>query len=140
MNLHIKPIFSALFLMLSLVTFSCKESEETEIPHPLNEATITILSPTEHEIVTAADSVHITGNITGKQTIHGYHLTIRKKSDNTELFTKKIHVHSTQIEINQKWAIDKNLIASDMLELEVTAILDHDNHTANKKVSFHCHH
>src|SRR6478609_3941567 len=102
MNLPIKPLFSALFLILSLATFSCKETVETETPHPLNEATISVLTPTEHEAVTSADSVHITGNITGRETIHGYTLTIRKKADNSELFTKKIHVHNTQIEINQK--------------------------------------
>lgn len=132
-NFQIKSAFSAFFLMLALVTVSCEEEDEVE---PVNTATISISSPTEGAMVMANDSATIAGTITGEQTLHGYTLYVRRKSDNAELFKKEIHDHNTNITFNQKWGVGPVTTHTE-LELEVVVTLDHEGHTTNKKVNFH---
>lgn len=136
-TLQFKTILSALFLTVSVVTFSCKEDKQAD-PEPLNAATITITSPAEHAAINASDSVNITGTITATQNLHGYTLYIRRQSDNLELFKKEVHGHATNITIAEKCLLDKTLASSQTLELEVVASLDHDGNTASKKQAFHC--
>ena len=132
-----KSIFATFFIAVCLTTFSCKENHH-EDPHPKNDATITISSPKEHSSVAAQDSVHITGTITATQTLHGYTIFVRRKSDNKELFKKEFHVHSTNITIDQKCLLNNPASARQALELEVVTALDHAGNTASKKAEFQC--
>jgi hypothetical protein len=86
----------------------------------------------------ANDIVPIVGTITAPTEMHGYEITLRNRTDNTVLFTTSGHAHGTAVTLNEKWT---NTVSSDTeVELEVAAILDHDNNKTVKKVIIHCHH
>ena len=135
-SLFHKSAFSFISCLLLIGSFSCTQTDKTEDPAPMNSAVITITSPTENYMGMVTDSVHITGTITGQQTLHGYTLSIRKKADNAKVFYKSIHDHKTAIEINQKWKA-AGLEGHTDLVLEIVTTLDHDGNKASKKVNFH---
>jgi hypothetical protein len=134
-SLFHKSTFSFISCLLLSGAFSCTESDKNEDPAPLNSAVITITSPSENYMGMPTDSVHISGTITGQQTLHGYTISIRKKADNAEVFYKSIHEHKTAIEINQKWKANGIESHTDLV-LEIVTALDHDGNKASKKVNF----
>ncbi|KAA9325688.1 hypothetical protein [Adhaeribacter soli] len=135
-SLFHKSAFSFISCLFLIGAFSCTESYKNDDPAPHNSAVITITSPSENYMGMPTDSVHITGTITGQQTLHGYTISIRKKTDNAEVFFKSVHDHKTAIEINQKWKA-AGLEGHTDLVLEIVTTLDHDGNKASKKVNFH---
>lgn len=118
----------------TLFLTSCGKDDDDDVVNPVDEITIT--APTDGAIVNAGQSVAITGTITGKHEIHGYSLFVRQKTDGKVLFTKDVHDHSSNIAINETWAID-TVAKHKELELEVRATLDHDGNTMSKKITLH---
>ena len=128
------PLFF-LFLLLAFVTFSCQEDSE-DIVEPTKTATITITSPATNGMVMANDSATVSGTIEAAEKLHGYSISIRRKSDNAEIFRQESHAHNTTLNFSHKWLVE-NITTHTELELEIIATLDHDGHTASKKVNFH---
>lgn len=120
---------------ISSLFISCKREQPVEEEKP-NSATITITSPADSSTYNHGDTVLITGSVVGLYELHGYELTIRNTADSTVLYSKDEHVHGTSFNFNEFWV--NNVTDHSNLELEVTAVLDHEGNTATKKVHFHC--
>ena len=102
------------------------------------QATITLTAPAEGTMFLANAVVPITGTITAPASMHGYEITLRNKATNVVLFTANGHAHGTSLSFNEQWT---NNVSSDAeVEIEVVAILDHDDNKTVKKTTIHCHH
>ena len=127
-----------LFLLPTIALFSlvalnaCKKDE-----HPANEATFDITSPTEGQMVMAGATLAIKATLTGKESLHGWKVELRKKADNTILFTAEAHDHDLVLTIDEVWT--NNVTEHTDLVLEVFAQLDHDGTFSSKTVNLHAH-
>lgn len=135
-NFQIKSAFAAFLLLFTAAFTSCDNDDDHHVDPATPTAEITLTAPTEGAVVNAGQTVAITGTIVGKSEIHGYKLFVRQKKDSKVLFTKDVHDHSSNITINQSWAID-TVAKLKELELEVVATLDHAGNTATKKITMY---
>ncbi len=124
---HILPSL----VLISLVALNaCKKNEPAA-----NTATIEITSPQEGQMFAKGDTVHITATLTGQLNLHGWEVAIRKKADNTVVYTNSLHVHDLILQVNDFWIND---VTEDTgMVLEVSAQLDHEGTLASKTVNFH---
>ena len=127
------------FLLLPLITLlslvlldSCKKDEAHA-----NEATIDITSPQEGQMFHQGETVNIKATLTGKESLHGWEVVVRKKSDGAVLFEKDAHVHDLILIIDESWT--NSLTDHTDLVLEVFAQLDHDGTKTSKVINFHAH-
>lgn len=119
--------------IFSLVALNaCKKDD-----HDHNEATIEISSPTEGQMVMAGGNLAIKATLTGTESLHGWKVELRKKADNTVLFTADNHDHQMVLTIDEVWT--NNVTEHTDLVLEVFAQLDHDGTFATKTVNLHAH-
>lgn len=102
-----------------------------------NDATITIASPTAGQMFHGGEMVPIKATLTGEESLHGWKVEIRKKSDGTVLFTADAHNHAVTLTIDEVWV--NNLTEHTDLVLEVFARIDHDGAEVSKTVNFHAH-
>ena len=123
-------IVMAFLIILSMVACA-KHANDIEDNTP--KATIQILNPTAGTVFSSNDSISIQATAVATATIHGYDIIIRKAEDSAKLYFKHIHDHNDTLAINHKWKPDASNTA---LQMELVLYLDHDGHTANKKVSF----
>jgi len=120
--------------LAGLVTLNaCKKDDD----HHGNEATIEISSPTEGQMVMAGATLAIQATLTGKESLHGWKLELRKKSDGTVLFSADAHDHNLVLTIDESWT--NNVTEHTDLELEIWAQLDHDGTLESKVVNLHAH-
>jgi len=130
---------NAVLLLSSILLFSlvmmnaCKKDDHDHG----NEATITISSPTEGQQFHNGETVTIKATLTGTESLHGWKIEIRKKSDGTVLFSEDEHDHATTFTLEKTWT--NNLTEHTDLILEVFAQLDHDGLATSKTVNFHAH-
>ena len=131
---NLKLLLFFLFLFLGFTTISCDNDAETTV-EPTKTAIITITSPAENGIVTANDSATVSGTIEAEENLHGYTISIRRKADNAEIFRQENHAHKPTLSFSHKWLVE-NVSKPTELELEIITTLDHEGHTASKKVDF----
>jgi hypothetical protein len=131
---HTKNILCAAALMLAtFAVSSCKKDHPHTTP---DAATITINSPAAGSNYSPNDTVKIKATITAEESLHGGDIFIRNLADtSTAVFTTDFHTHGTDITIDTFWVNTLSGIAVN-LELEITAIIDHDGNTQSKKVAF----
>lgn len=130
-----KKYFFPLFSLLVVSTFlldACKKDEEHA-----NEATIEIITPQEGQMFHSGETVTIQATLTGKESLHGWKVEIRKAADNSVVFEADAHDHALSFAINETWT--NNVTEHTNLVLEVFAQLDHDGTLTSKKVNFHAH-
>lgn len=111
---------------------ACNKDED-----PANEATIEISSPTEGQMVMPGATLAIKATLTGKESLHGWKLELRKKADGTVLFSADAHDHALVLSIDETWT--NNVTEHTNLELEIWAQLDHDGALTSKVVNLHAH-
>ncbi len=127
-------LFSCFILILfSMALFSCKNDHH----HHAKDATITIISPTEGQVINQGDTVHINAVIVGEEILHGYEVYLRKKSDNSEIYSVDNHLHQQTIEVHEHWV--NNVDSHTEMVLEISVSLDHGGNKISKMVEFHCH-
>ncbi len=119
---------------ISLFAAACSKSdEEQEL-----DATITIESPKLGQVFEKGDTVHIEADIKATQELHGWEIVIRKKADNSVVYSEDKHTHGEELHIHEHWV--NNVTAHTDMILEVTAALDHTGKNLKTgTVSFHCH-
>lgn len=125
-------LFVLLALATSLSFFACEKEEHQ------HDAEISILAPTAGQTFSLNQTVSIQADITSEEELHGWEITLRKKSDNTVLYTTDKHTHGTTLEIREQWV--NNVTAHTDVVLEVKVALDHtSSETKTATVEFHCH-
>lgn len=121
-----------LFLALPAFFTACaKHNNDVEDVTP--QATIVFSSPAQGAVYNPGDSVLIQGTAVSTATVHGYDLIIRNAPDTAKLYFAHFHEHNATLLINTKW---KANVSSTALQAEVILYLDHDGHTASRKVGF----
>lgn len=129
-----RAFFALAALAIVVLINSCKNDEDPIV----DTANISITTPAEGATIEQGDPVHITGTITTEGELHGYEIYIRKKSDNTVVFSMDEHVHGKTLSFDEQWV--NNVTTHSDMELEVVANLSHEGDvTVSKKVNFHCH-
>ena len=123
-------ILTAFIITISIAACT-KHANDIEDNTP--KATIQILNPTAGTVFSSNDSISIQATAVATATIHGYDIIIRKAEDSAKLYFKHIHDHNDTLAINHKFKPDASNTA---LQMELVLYLDHDGHTANKKVNF----
>ena len=121
-------------MTLSLFVFSGCNKHKNDILEENPAAIITFSSPTAGASYHSNDSIAIKGRAIAANTMHGYDLIIKKVSNTTVYYTKHIHDHNDTLVIDQKWKSLQKTATN--LEAHVIVYLDHDGHTASKKVGF----
>lgn len=121
----------ALFSLVALN--ACKKDDHDHG----NEATIEITSPTEGQQFHNGETVTIKATLTGKETLHGWKIEIRKKSDGTVLFSDDDHDHATTLTVEKTW-VNTMTDHTDLI-VEVFAQVDHDGAMSSKTVNIHAH-
>ena len=119
------------FIITILMAACTKHVNDIEDTVP--KATIQVLQPTAGAVFNSNHSISIQATAVATATIHGYDIIIRKAEDSAKLYFKHIHDHNDTLAINHKFKPDASNTA---LQMELVLYLDHDGHTANKKVSF----
>lgn len=128
-----KYLFLLAFVVPALISLNaCKKEEDHG-----NEATITITSPQEGQMFHQGEAVAIKATLTGKESLHGWAIELRKKSDDMVLLQKSAHVHDLTLTIDESWT--NNVTEHTDLVLEVFVQLDHDGTKTSKVVNFHAH-
>lgn len=74
--------------------------------------------------------------VTGSAAMHGWELVIRKKNDQTVVYSTDAHDHAASYTIHGEWV--NNLSSSTPMEAVVTVTINHDGDTAVKSVNFTC--
>lgn len=129
-----RGLFALAALAMVVLINSCKNDEDPIV----DTANISITTPAEGAMIEQGAPVHITGTITTEGELHGYEIYIRKKSDNTVVFSVDEHVHGKTLSFDEQWV--NNVTTHSDMELEVVANLSHEGDvTVSKKVNFHCH-
>ncbi len=128
----------ATFIMIAfsaILLFTACEKDQLD---DIAALTIEISSPRSGQTFSLGDTVRIEANISATKELHGWKVVIRKKADNSVVFSRDRHTHGTSLKVNQTWVNNVNQ-HSDMI-LEVTAALDHSgSNLKTETVSFHCH-
>lgn len=125
-------LLSALALMGLVCLNACKKDD-----NQTNDATIEISSPTEGQMVMGGATLAIQATLTGKETLHGWKIEIRKKADDSVVYEVENHDHAVMLGINESWT--NNMTDHTDLVLEVSAEIDHDGTFVSKTVNFHAH-
>ena len=126
----------ALVAVTAVVTSSCSNSSDTQDPTPTPAATVVFNSPAQHQTYLPGDTVRINGAITTAQQMHGYHITVKRPSDNLVLDSLEAHFHGTETTFTHQWV--NTLTAASELEIEVEVVLDHDGNTFKQSCHIHC--
>jgi len=125
-------LLALLTLATSLSFFACDKEEHQ------HDAEISILAPTAGQTFSLNQTVSIQADITSEEELHGWEITLKKKSDNTVLYTTDKHIHGTSLQIREQWV--NNVTAHTDVVLEVKVALDHtSSETKTATVEFHCH-
>lgn len=134
MKKHIASLLLAAFALFGLLAVNaCKKDDHDHG----NEVTIEITSPTEGQQFHSGETVTIKATLTGKETLHGWKIEIRKKSDGTVLFRDDDHDHAKTLTVERTWV--NNVTAHTDLVVEVFAQVDHDGKSTSKTVNIHAH-
>lgn len=128
---------TAFFILLSLAmaatTISCSKDD-----HSPGEVEIKILSPSAGQTFSLNQVVPLQADITAKEELHGWEITLRKKSDNSTLYSKSKHTHGKVLKIREEWT--NNVTHHTDVIFEVKVELDHNGSTPQTAtVQFHCH-
>lgn len=128
---------SAILLASALVMTSCKKDKDGDDDHDtVPTAEIQINSPSAGHEYMAGDTVFINATVTGSATMHGWEFQLKNNADQSVIYSNDAHDHAATYTISDKWV--NNLAAHTEVKLVVEATLDHDGHTAQKEVVFHC--
>lgn len=102
-----------------------------------SDVTIEIISPREGQRFLSGEQVPIRARITSTETLHGWAVEIRKKSDGHVLFSENLRDHKKAFTIEKSW--ESAVAEHTDLILEVFAQIDHDGKKTSKQLTFHAH-
>lgn len=125
-----KRIYTIATLLLFVFTACSRHRGDLALPG----AVINFSDPLPGSSYNAGDSISIKGVAVSAVVMHGYDVAIKKANDTTTYFFTHVHDHNDTLLINQKWK--NRLTGASSLEAQVTVYLDHEGHTATKKVAF----
>ncbi|MBL0912853.1 MAG: hypothetical protein IBJ09_10820 [Bacteroidia bacterium] len=125
-----------LFILMMIATSvgfwaSCKDKEDEKVT-----ADIMFEEPTEGASFAQGDTVMVHAMVTGSAALHGWELEIRKKDDQTVVYSTDAHDHAATYHIHGEWV--NNVSSATQMEAVVTVTVNHDGETAVKSMNFSC--
>lgn len=125
----IKQLISATLAFTLLA--ACQKSNDSTAT--TDEVSIIVSSPQEGQQFRSGDTVSIAASINSTKMLHGYTVSITD-NNGVKVYETEGHSHSGTIEVNEVW-VDTLNTATD-LNLEITAVLDHDESLKKANVAF----
>jgi len=124
--------FAFLSLVMLFAGMACKkENHDAKVE-------INILSPTLGQAFEHGQDVPLHVDVSADQELHGWDITLRKKSDNSVIYSKDKHTHGKSMSIREVWVNDVTHHTDVILEVKVD--LDHSgSNSKTASVQFHCH-
>jgi hypothetical protein len=110
---------------------SCQKKDTTQAQP--EEVSITVSKPTPQQVYKKGDTLFIQAHIAYISQLHGYIARIYNDSTKALLFEKEGHSHSDKIDVNEYWVNTLDMKAT--LKVELTAIIDHDDHQKTTSVN-----
>lgn len=126
-----KIITKSLLVILLAGLLSCQKKEV--VPEAEANVNINIKSPSSGAIFHKGDTVLIDAEITYSGQMHGYITRIKNEKDSI-LYETEGHNHGDKIDIKEQWVNTQG--TNEKLELEVVAVISHDNDKKSDNVSF----
>lgn len=127
-----KNLFILMMMIATSVGFttSCKDKEDDDNVT----ADIVIEEPADGASVAQGDTLMIHAQVTGSAAMHGWELAVRKKTEQTVLYSTDAHDHAATYHIHGEWV--NTMPAGTQMEIVVTVTLNHDGATAVKTATF----
>ena len=117
-------------ITLSLVS-GCQKKDDT--PVQPDKVAIDLMTPCEHQEYKNGDTIFVKANVNYVSQLHGYAVTISDKNTGKIFYNNEDHAHGDHFSIDEYW-IDTLGNNNEALKLEVIAVIDHENNTANKEI------
>lgn len=114
-----------------LLATGCQK--KNEIPVQPDKVAIELMSPSEHQAYKKGDTVFIKADVNYVSQLHGYAVIITDKTTGKTFYNNEDHAHGDHFSIDEYW-VDTLGNSNEALKLEVIAVIDHDNNTANKEI------
>lgn len=127
-----KQLITIISASVVLLTAACQKKDET--PVQPDEITVNIVSPTNGQTVKYGDVLDINATVSYISQMHGYLVRIVDKDNGKVYYETEGHVHGDYFIVTEKW---KDTVQHDVnLQLQLTAIIDHENNNKTEEVSF----
>lgn len=108
--------------------FSCHKTNNEMVP----ENKITVSQPMPGQVYHTNDTVHITGMVSGKTSMHGYEVTILNATGDS-LFHAHNHTHASSIDVSETWVTSQTTPGG--LRVIITSAINHEGDNLTKEVS-----
>lgn len=108
--------------------------KEEAVPVQLNKVVVDITSPTADQVVHQGEKLNIVATISYITQMHGYIIKIVNEETGELYYETEGHAHGDAISVNEEWT--DNIATKEKLQLQLTAIVDHELNETQKNVAF----
>lgn len=123
-----KTKMSLVGVILVIALVACKKkTEETPVT-----ASINIEEPLVGDTIMFGDTVHIHADVTGSAELHGYQLTVKNLTTQSELYFNQIYTHAASYMVHDHWV--NNVTDTANVRLTIDVAKDHDGNHEIKTV------
>ncbi|MEZ5018394.1 MAG: hypothetical protein R2800_15140 [Flavipsychrobacter sp.] len=129
MNRSLLTTIASIFLM---GTIACQKKEEVAVQP--DKVVVNITSPKEGQVVRKGETLSIVANIRYITQMHGYIIKIVNQETGKLYYETEGHAHGDIININEQWT--DSIATQTPLQLEITAVLDHEQNETHEKLGF----
>jgi hypothetical protein len=125
---HYSIIFISIVVLLAS---GCQKKDET--PVQPDKVSFDVLSPHASQAFKKGDTVFIKADISYVSQLHGYSVSITDESTGAVVYSNEDHAHGDHFSIDEYW-VDSLGNNNKALKLDIIAVIDHENNTAQKEV------
>lgn len=118
--------------ILLMGAIACQKKEEVTVQP--EKVTVTVTSPTEGQVVRKGETLNIIANISYITQMHGYIVRIVDPITGQLYYQAEGHTHGDAVNIDEQWT--DSISTSTQLQLEITAVIDHNKNEVHKKLAF----
>lgn len=127
--------WAGLMLITACTNEHLEPSNLEDIPQVIFQY-IDIQSPVADSAYVANDTVWMEGLIVYELGLHGYQINLYNTTRDTVVYFDESHIHADTIPFSHFWVNDVDTIS--MMDLSISAVLDHDGKTETEHVHFQC--
>ena len=99
----------------------------------LPSVTISISQPTENQLLSLGDTLFFRAGIKADTTVHGWGIALKRKGDDSLVYTWSNHYHASSYEVDKFWVNNLNQDTTLVFQLDVA--MNHEGALVTKKVN-----
>lgn len=127
-----KSLLTTITSIILMSTIACQKKEEVAVQ--LDKVVVNITSPKEGQVVRKGETLSIVANVRYITQMHGYIIKIVNQETGKLYYETEGHAHGDVININEQWT--DSIATKIPLQLEITAVLDHEQNETHEKLGF----